>query len=230
MAMTKNAIPNEASGNPFISLRRLLKQPRETSVATIATGIEREGIYALDQFGRYRNFNKTTREAQVALDLLADVYAFECDNWGDESDSKMAPDQLADPASYLDCHDERHPLDRCQENDDPFSMFGWAKKALPDFVKIQSKQIEIPRKALATTRRVFANNLHVIAALLDFIGGRMLGADNQPVKRHPSYNSDAQLKDDIEEQYRKHGGVSKRRLDTTFHEARKFCQPPSQKK
>ena len=230
MATNKNELPDEESGNPFISLRQLLKYPRETSVATIATGIEKEGIYVIDQFGRYKKCNKTTQEAQTALDLLADVYAFECENWGDERQDQKVTDESADPDAYLDNHDQQHPLDECQGNGDPFSTLGWAIKVLPDFVTIRSQQTEISRKALATTKKVFSNNLHVIAALLDFIDGSMLGADGKPVKKHPSFENDTQLKQDIEGQYRKFGGVSERRLDTTFSEVRKFRRSTSQQK
>ena len=68
MAAKKNEIPDDDSGNPFKSLRSLLSLPTRTvSVATLATAIETEGIYAFDRFGRFTKCDKSTPEAKVGL-------------------------------------------------------------------------------------------------------------------------------------------------------------------
>jgi hypothetical protein len=230
MATKSDEIPDDVSGNPFVSLRKLLNPPRTFPVATLASAIENDGIYFLDRFGRYKKCNRTTREAQTALNLLADVYAFECDNWGDESIDKNVPHLAADPKEdHDDTHDDQHPLDEEPGPRDWFSELGWAKKVLPNFVTIRSGQIEISRRQLADERKVFASNLHVIGALLDFIEGKMLDAKDKPVQKHPAYKGDLELKAAIADQYRRCGGVSERRLDTTFAEARLSVKRPNTK-
>lgn len=115
--------------NPWISLSDLLTRNHGVAaekVATLATAIEKNGIYTWDRFGRMIKATKDDRSnpysQMKALDLLALVY--EGQNEAKEARQSGGGDQL------------QHELDSFIENyQGPLVRFGWPSKQCPDFTK-----------------------------------------------------------------------------------------------
>ena len=190
---------HELQNNPFVSLRMLLgnshifeERPRDISIATLATAIEQSGIYTLDDYGRFRHFNKNEPKNQTALALLASIYRFEND---------------------YQPHHERHPLEETEgDPDDPYDNFGWETEDLPDFVSIRANQTEKIKRMISSSKRVESNILNIVAALLAYISGETKG-----IKKHQSYESDADLIRVIEAEYSVQAiGLHKRNLEKKF--------------
>ena len=142
-------IPSEA--NPFISLHQLL-YTKEDQVAlsnpgALATAIEQGGIWGWDRYGRFRNLPYGSEEAQEALDIIAEEYAY----------SNQTPYQVDDESEFY--RDLIDPLD-------PAFGFGWAKAVLPSFLRDPSSTANpAPRKS-AETRAV--SSLHKIISGLAY--------------------------------------------------------------
>lgn len=220
MSTSISEIPNEAKGNPFISLRYLLNlgdildalldedennpyiclkklvNHENVSVATLATAIESFGIYTWDKYGRFKLFQKDTPEAQQALLLLQHIFEYENDPTPGNSD-------------------KQHPLDVSNDWDDPYWRFGWAVNELPNLKTIKDGQLEVPQTNKSHNRRAESCNLKIIAALLNCING-----DFPNVARHPKFTSEAQLIVFLETTYKEKGGFSISSLSHKFPEAK----------
>ena len=221
MSTSPSEMPNEDSGNPFINLRELLNlgnlldasldevetnpyitlmkrlNLENVSVATLATAIEDCGIYTWDKYGRFKKFIKDTPEAQRALELLQYVYKYEIDSTPSKAD-------------------KQHPLDASNDWDDPYWLYGWALKVLPDFKAIQTDQLEVIRMIKVGSTREESSNLRIIAVLLRIIKGEMTG-----MKKHPDYTDEAPMILDMEAEFsNKNEGLSKRNLEKRFAEAK----------
>jgi hypothetical protein len=206
--MTKplNDIP-DYDVNPFVSLADLLRSSsnksedkRVASVATLATAIESFGIYTWDKYGRYMKFEKGSGEAEQALNLLAKVYEFEMDR---------------------EPRDVGHPLE--DAGYDPFNLysgFGWATKVLPDFVSIMNRQSEISLDIKPVRDREKSSYLRIIAALLEYISGKTPG-----IPRHPSFTSETDLIDFLDEMYDGYEGLSQSNLSRKFPLAKGILKP-----
>lgn len=145
----KNHIPNDID-NPFVSVGDLLRgRPKNNlTIGMIVEAIENGNPYCWDRFGRYVEVDKTSVRYKLMLDLLADVYSFECG----------APDS------------ERHPLEEDEMDvDGAIPWMGWAKKALPEF---NLKDVPQDPRARKSSETRVANTLYdIIAAIchaLDF--------------------------------------------------------------
>ncbi len=138
-------------GNPWLSLADLLQI--KTSVAILATSIEKSGIQTYDRFGRRIAATDECDESKVikakALDLLAGYYAYLNDSYSD-------PD--LDPNPWFQC-------------DSLLYDFGWPADESPDFEK--NKAAGVPESvktkkrdhdALASTR-LRRTYLTIIASL-----------------------------------------------------------------
>jgi len=126
-------IPDDEDGNPFKTISQLVGCG--TSIATLATAIEKDGVYTWDRFGR---FGKASDEDKaLALDLL-------------EAQYKWASDPEADRRE-----DPRSPMDQCEGDwTNPFERFGWAAEVEPDFKNICQTQVEdVPKKDLRVKRK-----------------------------------------------------------------------------
>lgn len=113
--------------NPWTSLAGLLspkEEGRVEKVATLATAIEKEGIYTWDRFGRMvkapKGDGSDPYSETTALDLLALVY----------KNGLEAQDAL-----QSGCGDQlQHELDMFIEDyQSPLVRFGWPSEQCPDF-------------------------------------------------------------------------------------------------
>ena len=104
----------------FYSLRRLID---DFTVALLATEIERNGVFVDDGLGRLKQANdgdETDRlSRKFALKLLRDCYA-----------------EQVDPGPEYSWKSERWASDT-----HPLETFGWARRLLPDFGKIDIESI-----------------------------------------------------------------------------------------
>lgn len=127
--MNKDAITSqeEEEEDSFFSLRTLLES---NDVATLATAIEKEGIYHWDRFGRFVRADEESQEK--ALRLLANVYEYE---------------------SNVEKSHEQHPLDISSGLGDPFSLFGWRRDTLPNFEKIEFLVPKFSKPLKASARK-----------------------------------------------------------------------------
>ncbi len=137
MGNERREIPNE-DDNPFVSLGDLLS--KKVSVATLATAIEKHGIYTWDRFGRFGKIEKenAATAAATAFDYLARVVEWEDEHAGDAPGIHPA---------------EQHPLDATNGMSTPFCTFGWAKEVLPDLDTIKHAQTEAPQKPGVAVKR-----------------------------------------------------------------------------
>src|SRR5690349_14686249 len=97
-------IPDEEDDNPFVCLAQLLY--RGVSVATLATAIERHGIYTWDRFGRFGIAKRRDRER--AFDALAREHDWMELDPHEQSRTQSPADEWADEPSS------------------PYANFGWA--------------------------------------------------------------------------------------------------------
>jgi len=133
MEKESREIPNDED-NPFVSIGELLSE--NISVATLATAIEKKGIFTWDKFGR---FGKASKEDEGrAFGSLASVHEWEIDR------------EWEPPGSHPT---EQNPVDARAGAPTPFSSFGWAKEVLPNFNALRDAQNEIPQKPGATVKR-----------------------------------------------------------------------------
>lgn len=138
---------DDEGGNPFLTLRELLRHGHNVSVATLATAVEQYGVFSWDEYGRFRRFGSETEEGRRALRLLALVYKSDGEPW-----------------KYNEGY-EQHPLDEDEGPDNPFCSFGWAFNSIPDFGTISAGQCdERPRQSGADTK-LRDSTLVIIAAL-----------------------------------------------------------------
>ncbi len=215
---TKTDAPTGVKLKPkeFMSLWKLLKHPRTVSVATLATAIETGGVYTYDKYGRYMPFTRDTPEAQRALALLADIYEFESKYWESHDDVENAAGEAGgDNGQYYDISEGLHPLDIPDDHGDPYDDFGWAIDALPNFEAIRSGQHELPPKSLGGGGRLEKNYLHIIGALLECIAGKV-----PPAEKHPSFASEAQLIEFLDEKFDGIEGLSASNLQRKFPAAK----------
>ncbi len=146
MGKKRSEIPDEDAGNPFISIGELLC--KKISVATLATAIEKRGIYTWDRFGRFCICSKEDREP--ALNHLAGVHEWEMQRDG------------APPGGHAD---QQHPVDASAGLLTPFSTYGWAKEVLPDFETIRQAQADVPQMPGTYTKNNRAPTLFVAALI-----------------------------------------------------------------
>ena len=142
--------PND-EGNPWLSLADLLQN--KTSVAILATSIEKSGIQTYDRFGRRIAATDECDESKAikakALDLLAGYYAYLNDSYRDRD---------LDPDVWF-------------EYNSPLYEFGWPADESPDFEKnkeeempesLKPKKQDIDAPASTRSRRTY---LTIIASL-----------------------------------------------------------------
>jgi hypothetical protein len=108
-------IPDDETGNPFRDLAYFLQ--RSVSVATLATAIEKNGIYTTDEYGRFGKASE--KEKARALSYLATYRGYQQD---------------IDPVTGFPNHMD--PLDLTAGDDTPFTSSGWAAEMLPPFRSI----------------------------------------------------------------------------------------------
>jgi hypothetical protein len=125
----------------FITLGQLILQ--STSIPTLATAIEKEGIYTFDRFGRLVKVCDTN--CAFVLDLLADQYKWAID---------PCVERLTDPRSPLEKNDDP-PTNPDDEEvwENPFDQFGWSADVLPNFDNIFQSQIEAEPKPINKVKR-----------------------------------------------------------------------------
>ena len=159
MIQKKRAVPDDENGNPFRNLGDLLRA--KVSVITLATAIEKHGIYSWDSFGRFGPASESDRDR--ALSLLEAQYRWESDP----------------TVSLLD--DQRSPLERSEDDwDDPFASFGWAVEVAPNFDNIQKALAN--RKLLADTNFRSRATQKFVAAFVKLCA--------ELSKRDPKFNKD----------------------------------------
>ena len=116
MRQRKRTTPDDENGNPFRTLGDFLRE--KVSVVTLATAIEKHGIYTWDSFGRFGLASDA--DLTRALSLLEAQYKWE-----------------NDPTVSL-LEDPRSPFEQSEDDwDDPFASFGWAAEVAPNFDNIQ---------------------------------------------------------------------------------------------
>jgi hypothetical protein len=123
---SKRSIPDWEDGNPFLDLGTLLM--RDISVATLATAIDRHGIYLWDRFGRFKHVQANDPLANKAFDLLALMYDWELQR-DDPHVSPLSP-----------------PEDMDLSGDIQYLRFGWAAEVVPNFNEIDESPPEPGRK------------------------------------------------------------------------------------
>ncbi len=112
---------------------------------TLATAIEKNGIYTWDRFGRFGLADEAGKVE--ALGLLAAQYA-----WKQELYSRG-----------------QSPLEQCEGPDSVFERYGWKTKVCPDFNVIRLGQSERePRQSKSGETNSRNTLLVIIAALCDY--------------------------------------------------------------
>lgn len=194
MKNSQREIPNEADGNPFMNFRDLLSQGK-VSVATLATAIEDNGVYAWDKYGRFKKFTKDQPENSEALKLLAWLYERDNSSWEDQG--------------------QMDGLNQADGPDDPFYKYGWSLEVCPDFKLIRDGQSEIAHKKW--NKREYASYLRIIGALLEYIKG-----DAPGVEKHPSFINEAKLIEFFDSKYEGYEGLSQSNLSRKFPESKRI--------
>lgn len=129
----------------FVSLAELLSD-RGVSIGSLATEIERAGVYGWDRFGRFVRFGKEKQESLRALDGLALHYAKSIDP---RDDGPGIPDP------------ER----------DRLYLFGWRADQLPKF-KEPTETVSKPDRPQAASRAE-KTNLRIIEGLKRILLGKL---------------------------------------------------------
>ena len=193
VTLSPREIPDDNDDNPFIRLVTLLDRHAEVfaSPADLATAIELYGVYGWDRYGRYKKFSADSPEAQEALSLIEDVYAYEQDPHHDDVD-------------------QQHPLDQIAGSNHPYQRYGWATKALPDFDRIRSVQPQ-PQQPPLENSRTERTYLNIIGGLLELILSKTPSG-----KPNSLFSSQAAVVDSLLAHFPKKAGLSKRTLDAKF--------------
>jgi len=132
-------IPND-DDNPFMDIGDLL-EVEKISVATLATAIEKFGIYTCDQFGRFGLAAGVDKEK--AFKLLEGYYEWE---------STPPHEKSSDPRSPID------QWGACPDN--AYRLFGWATKVVPDFEQIRRSEIESQNEPKSSTESKHPGHLN----------------------------------------------------------------------
>lgn len=103
------------------------------------------------------------------------------------------------------------------------------ENAKSEFKKLRDEKdaIESERNSLkaivdkmgAPGERAESTYQNIIAALLDFIAGKLPG-----IEKHPSFTNESKLIEAIDDHYRGYGGLSKSNLSRKFPEAKRALQ------
>ena len=128
----------------FVSVNKCLRDG--VTEGTLATAIEKEGVYTWDRFGRFTCFKPGTREADEVLDALARVY---------ERDHGL--------------HGGHPDEDDCGVPDSPLDLGGWPRTALPDFALFEADEAQSPARPGSPKEEL--NNLAIVGALLGCVLG-----------------------------------------------------------
>ncbi len=132
---------NTNNQTKLITLGKLISE--DISIPTLATAIEKEGIYTWDRFGRLVKACDTNYA--FVLNLLAEQYKWVLDPY---------VGRLTDPRSPLEkCEDGPHTAEEAEEWDNPFDQFGWSADVLPDFINIHQSQIEAEPNPINKVKR-----------------------------------------------------------------------------
>lgn len=179
----------------FVPLGYLLIEPRAPQgrpwgPGTLATAIERSGIYGWDRFMRFRKFAPNSPEAAQALDALA-------------RQAQHDPDD----------RENQPPVER-DDGTGSFYSFGWPRDKLPEFAAIEGEDADAPAPPRRGSLRTENATLAIVGGLLAFIFGELGN------KRHPDFRSENQLIEFLEEKCKGYGGLSKRNLQDKFAAAK----------
>lgn len=184
----------DAVDEEFIDLEYLITS-EGVEVSLLADAIEKEGIWGLDRYGRFKRFTPGEEGAQRALDALA----------AQHSTSRYPGEQ---------------PAVETAEWEWTFRSYGWLKKDLPHFSQVGQIPSKLASQPRGPALRAANVNLRIIAALLDIIINRMRA--DQP---KPEYaGSEAKLIKFLENMYQGYEGFGKRTLEIRFADAKKALQ------
>lgn len=149
---------NSFDPDELVSLYHLIRLRREDEpktrryeIGTLATAIEKKGVWTWDRYGRFQQFGPIDPKQEVpaeyneALTLLAGAYEHECN-------------------LYLPGYDEEDPVFACIEE---YQKYGWLRKSIPDLDAIQKRQNQQPTKPKSIKSQPRdSSNLKVVAILL----------------------------------------------------------------
>ena len=124
--------PNDED-NPFVTIASLIEE--KTSIATLASAIEQEGIFTWDKYGRWGK--ASIDDENRALHLLEIYY-----KWEETPPEEQSHEESLSPMDRRGC-----------SWDNEYYYFGWAEKALPDFTNITHKQVEASSRRGAIIKR-----------------------------------------------------------------------------
>lgn len=129
----------------FLSLGHLYFKEGITA-GTLATAIEKVGVFGWDRFDRFKLFKLGAPECEQALDRLARRVAAANNPRDDDPD--------LDPSS------------------DPFYFFGWRVSQRPDFEELTEDEEPPPPRRRSDDRKIATTDKLIIAAMLDAMEGR----------------------------------------------------------
>lgn len=116
------------------------------SPGTLATAIEKAGIYGWDRYGRFKHFKPNEPEVHLALDALA---------W---------------QARHEDDPDSPSPM--FDEGINALSRFGWPANEQPDFAAIEAGALPAPERP-HVNQKSENSTLAIVGSLLAFIKGEL---------------------------------------------------------
>lgn len=164
------------------------------AIGTLATAIEKYGIWGWDRYGRSRHFSHDSEKGKEALDLLAAQSNF-----------------------MGDSEQELSPLDEGQlQPISPYDTFGWKESEVPDFEAIEREDPGPPPPRPQSASKSANAYLVVIGVLLEFIKGGRGSA-----KKHPSFESEAALIREIVKNNQEVAGLGERALQDKFAYAKR---------
>jgi hypothetical protein len=174
----------------FVSLRDALAT-ENIAIGTLATAIEKEGIWTWDRFGRRGLADSIAKEK--ALQLLADQYAWEL----------IQDDPDTDTLSPLDSNDGPQ---------DYFWRFGWPASSLPDF-EVIGKDVDLGRPPATKKPSPIPEltNLRIIGALITLM------LDKSPAGNpYSAFETEAAIISVLEETFPHLRGIGERTLHHRF--------------
>ena len=178
--------------DPFLSFTDLIYTLRH-STATLASAVDRHGLYHWDRYGRFLKVTAQSEGGKAALDLLAWLYKERFD------------DQF---------REEKIDIDMFREWGDDF---GWISSDCPDLDTITTDQRSPPPPAKGRSPgEIKSDNAYngIILGLLKFIRGEF-----DDIEKHPNYRSDTQLREYLDKKMQAYPGCSARNSLKRFKDA-----------